>query len=67
VEFCSDFLMVNDIDIHQLNLEPFKIFKILAENPITKCVFCHFLSNKCMINFYFWEKIITLRKKEDIL
>jgi hypothetical protein len=26
VEFCSDFFLVNDIDIHQLNLGPFKNF-----------------------------------------
>jgi hypothetical protein len=27
VEFCSKFFMVNDIDIHQLNLRPFKFLK----------------------------------------
>ncbi len=41
VEFCSDFFVVNDIDIHQLNLGPFKKIKILAKNPFTICVFCH--------------------------
>jgi hypothetical protein len=31
--------VVNDIDIHQLNLGPIKILKILVENPLKKCFF----------------------------
>jgi phage terminase large subunit len=34
VEFCSEFSMVNDIEIHQLNLRPFKKLKFFDENPI---------------------------------
>jgi len=33
VKFVMKFFMVNDIDIHQLNLGPIKSFKNLVENP----------------------------------
>jgi len=32
------FLVVSDINVHQLNLRPL-IFTILVENPFKKCVF----------------------------
>ncbi len=47
------FLVVNDIDIHKLNLEPFNNFNFSVENTFKKCVFLYFLSNKCIINSYF--------------
>jgi hypothetical protein len=59
------FLVVSDIDVHQLNLRPFRSLPFLAENPFKKCIFLHFLSNKCIINSYFWEK--PNGKKEKIL
>jgi hypothetical protein len=31
--------MVNDVDIHKLNLRPFKNLKLLVENLIKKWVF----------------------------
>jgi hypothetical protein len=58
------FLVVSDIDIHQLNLKSFKSLQFLVENPFKKCVFFHFLSNKFIINFYFWKKTITFIKKK---
>jgi hypothetical protein len=51
-----NFLVVNDIDVHQLNLKPFKSLQFLIESPFKKCVFLHFLSNKCIISFYFGKK-----------
>ncbi len=38
-EFCNECFVVNDINIHQLNLKPFKSLKVLVENPFKKCVF----------------------------
>jgi hypothetical protein len=55
-----NFLVVNDIDVHQLNLKPFRSLKNLLENPFKKCVFLHFLSNKCIINSYFGKKPLLL-------
>jgi len=51
-----NFLVVNDIDVHQLNLKPFRSLKFLVENPFKKCVFLHFLSNKCIVNSFFGKK-----------
>jgi hypothetical protein len=33
-------IMMYDIDIHQLNLRQFKSLKFLDEIPFKKCVFC---------------------------
>jgi hypothetical protein len=59
------FLVVNDIDVHQLNLKLFRSLQILVENSFKKCVFLHFLNNKCIINSLFLEKTITLRKRKN--
>jgi hypothetical protein len=59
-----NFWVVRDIDVHQLKLRPFRNLQFLVENSFKKCVFSHFLSNKCIINSYLWEKTITLRKKK---
>jgi hypothetical protein len=48
-----NFFVVSDIDIHQLNLRPFKSLQILVENPLKKCVSLHFLNDRCIINSYF--------------
>jgi hypothetical protein len=60
------FLVVSDIDIHQLNLKPIRNLQILVENPFKKCVFLHFLINKCIINSFFKAETTTLRKKKKI-
>jgi hypothetical protein len=62
-----NFFVMSDIDVHQLNLRPFKILYFLVENPFKKCVFLQFLNNKCIINYYFWEKTVILRKREDFI
>jgi hypothetical protein len=41
--------MVYDIDIHELNLGPFKDLKFLDEISFKECVFSAFLDNKCII------------------
>jgi hypothetical protein len=51
-----NFFVVNDIDIHQLNLGPFKSLKSLVENPFKKCISLHFLNNNCIVNFFFGKK-----------
>jgi len=37
-----NFLVVSDIDVHQLNLRLFRSLQFLVENPLKKCVFLHF-------------------------
>jgi hypothetical protein len=59
------FLVVNDIDVNQLNLRPFRSLQFLIENPFKKCVFLHFLSNNYIINFFFGKK--PNEKNENIL
>jgi len=44
-----NFFMVYDIDIHELNLGPFKDLKFLDEISFKECVFSAFLDNKCII------------------
>jgi len=44
-----NFLMVYDIDIHELNLGPFKYLKFLDEISFKKCVFFVFWNNKYII------------------
>jgi hypothetical protein len=41
--FCSIFFVVNDIDIHKLNLRPFNLFFKLSESPLKKWVFFTFV------------------------
>ncbi len=48
-----NFLMVYDIDIHQLNLRQFKNLKFSNEIPFKKCVFLHLFNNECIIISYF--------------
>jgi hypothetical protein len=40
MDFWVIFFMVYDIDIHQLNLEPFKKLKFLDETPLKFYFFC---------------------------
>ncbi len=37
---------MNDIDVDQQNLRPFKSLEVLVENPLKKCVFFH---NKLLV------------------
>jgi hypothetical protein len=64
VKFLGKCFVVNDIDIHQLNIGPFGSLKLLVENPFKKYVFLHFLSNECIINFSIFEKSTILRKRK---
>jgi hypothetical protein len=65
VEFLGEFFLVYDIDIHELNLTPFKDLKFLDEISFKKCVVFSFLNNKCIITYFFKEK--TTIKEEEIL
>jgi len=57
---------VNDIDIHQLNVGPIRILEFFVEKIFKKYVLKHFLSNKCIIIF-FWGRNHYHMKKEEIL
>jgi len=41
--------IIYDIDIHELNLRPFRYLKFLDEISFKKCVFFAFLNNKYII------------------
>jgi len=56
-----------DIDIHELNLGPFKDLKLLNEISFKKCVFFAFLNNKCITIFFLKEKYHYHIKEEKIL
>jgi hypothetical protein len=58
--------MVYDIDIHELNLGPFRDLNFLNENFIQKMVFFAFLNNKCLI-ISFIKKIYYHVKEEEVL
>jgi len=55
--------MVYDVDIHELNLGPFKNLKFLDEISIKKCVFFSFLNNKCIIIYILEKKTTTISKR----
>jgi hypothetical protein len=59
--------MVYDIDIHELNLGPFKDKTNLDEISLKECVFFEFLNNKCIIIYILREKNHYHVKKEEIL
>jgi hypothetical protein len=42
VEFLGEFFILYDIDIHELNLRPFRDLKFLDEISLKKCGFCSF-------------------------
>jgi hypothetical protein len=42
VEFLGEFFMVYDIDIHELNIKPFKDLKFLDEISFRNVCFFHF-------------------------
>jgi phage-related protein len=55
--------MVYDIDIHELNLGPFRNLKFFDEISLKKCVFFAFLNNKCIIIYFFRKKTTTISKR----
>jgi hypothetical protein len=52
LELFVEFFMMNDIDIHQSNLGPFKIIIFLVQNSFKECVYLHLYNNKCIIIFF---------------
>jgi phage-related protein len=54
-----------DIDIHELNLRPFRNLKFLDEISFKKCVFFAFVNNKCIIIYFFTKKTITISKRRS--
>jgi hypothetical protein len=57
---------MSDIDVYQQNLRPFRSLENLVEISFKKCVFLHFVNNKCII-FYFLGKDHYHKKNENIL
>ncbi len=57
------FFIVYDIDIHELNLRPFKNLKFLDEISFKKCVFFAFLNNKCIIKYILEKQTNTISKR----
>jgi hypothetical protein len=65
VEFCNDFFGGEWYWCTSIKFKTIEKFIILVENQFKECVFLHFLNNKCIINSYFSEKTIILRKQKD--
>jgi hypothetical protein len=59
--------MVYDINIHELNLGPFRYLKFLDESSFRKCVFFAFLNNKCIIISFIRQKTITISKRRRFI
>jgi len=67
MEFLGEFfLMVYDIDIHQLNLKQFRNLKFLDKIPFKKCLFLHFFNNESIITSFFFLNHYHI-KEEEIL
>jgi hypothetical protein len=49
-----------------IKFNTFRNLQFFVENPFKKCVFLHFLNNKCIINSFLGENIIFL-KGEDFI
>jgi hypothetical protein len=62
MEFLGDFFMAYDIDIHELNLRPFRYLKFMDAIFYKKCVFC-ILNNKCIIISFFRKKATTISNR----
>ncbi len=54
--------MVYDIDIHELNLGPFRDLKFLDQITLKKCVFFTFLNNTCIIISFLRKKSLPYRR-----
>jgi len=59
--------MVNDIDIHQLNLGPFRNFKNLHEISFNFFFFLYFCSNICVMSFCYRKKSLAYEKGGDLI
>jgi len=59
-----NFFMMYDIDIHELNLGPFKYLKFLDEISFKICVLFAFLNNKCTIISFFKKKPLPYQKRK---
>ncbi len=59
--------IVYDIDIHELNLGPFRNLKFLDEISFKKCVFFAFLNNKCIIIIFKRKKPLPYQRKGDFI
>jgi len=57
-----NFFILYDIDIHELNLGPFRYLKFLEEISFKKCVVFSFLNNKCIIIFFKRKKPLPYQK-----
>jgi len=55
--------MVYDIDVHELNLGPFRDLKFSNEISFKNCVFFEFLNNKCIIIVFLRKKTTAISKK----
>jgi hypothetical protein len=60
------FFVVNDIDIHQLNLGPIRILEFLVEKLFKKYVLKHLFSNKCIIYIFLGRKNYHMKKEETL-
>jgi len=56
-----------DIDIHELNLGPFRDLNFLNEISFKKCVFFAFLNNKCIIIFFLGKKPLPFQRRGDFI
>jgi hypothetical protein len=56
--------VLNDIDIHQLNLRPIRILKFLVEKLFKKYVLKHLFCNECIILFFLGKKKLPYEKEE---
>ncbi len=54
-----NFFVINDINIHQLNIGPSRSIKLLVEKSLKKCVSFNFFSNKGKIIYAFKENTNT--------
>jgi hypothetical protein len=59
--------MVYDIDIHELNLGPYKNLKFWDEISFKKCVFFAFLSNKFIIIYILGNKSLPYQRGGDFI
>jgi hypothetical protein len=66
VEFSGEFFIVYDIDIHELNLWPFKDLKFMDEISL-KNVFIAFFNNKCIIIYILKKETTTISKRRRFI
>ncbi len=62
-----NFFIMYDIDIHELNVGPFRDLKFLDEISFKKCVVFSFLNNKCIRIYIFQEKPLPYQRSGDLI